>query len=165
LFLWRDALLSQRSRIALEEYFMNELNSYQHSVAQVIYHLQWATKYRYNMFRQPKYAILCDNILRGIAQRHGMQVIELTVASDHVHAVIKAKPSMSSSECLRLLKGASSHELFKQVPNYRLRYKRGHLWSGGNFMRTVGSVDLETTNRYVAQQRTYKQAILSDYAN
>jgi len=143
----------------------NDLSSYQHCVAQCIYHLQWVTKYRYNVFRQEKYAVLCDEILREVAVRHGMEVIELTVASDHVHAVVKARPSMPASECLRLLKGASSRELFKQVPNYRLRYRKGHLWSSGKFVRTVGSVDLETTNRYVVQQRTYKQTALSDYAN
>ena len=108
--------------------------------------------------------MLCDGILRGIAVRHGIEVVELTVASDHVHAVVKAKPSMSASECLRLLKGASSRELFKQVPNYKKCYGKGHLWSPGKFVRTVGSVDLETTNRYVAQQRTYTQTALSDYA-
>ena len=144
---------------------MNDLSSYQHSVAQCIYHLQWTTKYRYNMFRNEKLAVLCDSILREVAKRHGMKMVELTVASDHVHAVVKAKPSMSSSECLRLLKGASSRELFKQVPNYRLRYRKGHLWSNGKFVRTVGSVDLETTNRYVAQQRTYTQTALADYAS
>ena len=144
---------------------MNDLNSYQHSVAQCIYHLQWTTKYRYKMFRKEKFAVLCDGILRGVAQRHGMEIVELTVQPDHVHAVVKAKPSMSASECLRLLKGASSRELFLKVPNYRLRYSKGHLWSGGNFARTVGSVDLETTNHYVAQQRTYAQATLTDFQN
>lgn len=144
---------------------MSNLDSYQHSVAQCIYHLQWTPKYRYSMFKQEKYAVLCDSILREVAARHAIQVIELTVASDHVHAVVKAKPSMSSSECLRLLKGASSRELFKQVPNYRLRYPQGHFWSPGKFVRTVGSVDLQTTNRYVAQQRTYTQTALADYAS
>lgn len=144
---------------------MNDLTGYQHSVAQCIYHLQWTTKYRYSMFRQEKYALLCDELLRRIADRHGMTIVELAVMLDHIHAVVKAKPSMSASECLRLLKGASSRELFKQVPNYKLRYPRGHLWSGGKFARTVGSVDLETTNRYVAQQRTYTQTTLNEYAN
>ncbi len=51
------------------------------------------------------------------------------------------------------------------MPSYRLRYRKGHFWSPGKFVRTVGSVDLETTNRYVAQQRTYTQTALSDYAN
>ena len=141
---------------------MNDLSSYQHSVAQCIYHLQWTTKYRYNMFRKEKYAVLCDGILRGIAARHQMEVIELAVQPDHVHAVIKAKPSMSASECLRLLKGASSRELFRQVPDYKLRYPKGHLWTHGKFARTVGSVDLETTNHYVAKQRSY-QSSLGDY--
>ena len=138
---------------------MNDLNRYQHSVAQCIYHLQWVTKYRYCMFRKEKYAVLADGILRGVAARHGMEVIELAVQAEHVHAVVKAKPSMSPSECLRLLKGASSRELFKQVPNYRLRYPKGHLWTRGKFARTVGSVDLQTTNEYVAKQRNYQSSI------
>ena len=135
---------------------MNDLTSYQHSVAQCIYHLQWTTKYRDEMLRKEKYAVLADGILRGIAARHGMEIVELAVQPEHVHAVVKAKPSMSASECLRLLKGASSRELFKQVPNYKLRYPKGHLWTGGKFARTVGSVDLQTTNEYVAKQRNYK---------
>ena len=141
---------------------MKDLNSYQHSVAQCIYHIQWTTKYRYNMFRKEKYQILCDELIRNIAQKHGMEIIELTVQTDHVHAVIKAKPSMSASECTRLLKGASSRELFKQVQNYGLRYPKRHFWSTGKFIRTVGSVDLETTNHYVARQRTY-QTTLTNY--
>ena len=141
---------------------MNDLTSYQNSVAQCIYHLQWTTKYRYKMFKKEKYAVLADGILRGIAARHGMEVVELAVQDEHVHVVIKAKPSMSASECLRLLKGASSYELFRKVPNYRLRYRRGHLWTNGKFARTVGSVDLATTNHYVAKQRNY-QTSMGDY--
>jgi len=115
------------------------------------------------MFRKEKYAILADTIIREVGKRHGMQFEELTVESDHVHAVVKAHPSMSSSECSRLLKGASSRELFKQIPNYRKRYRKGHLWSPGKFIRTVGSVDLQTTNNYVAEQRRYVQTALTDY--
>lgn len=117
------------------------------------------------MFEQEKYAVLCDEVLREVAERHELKVIELTVAPDHVHIVVKAKPSMSSSECLRLLKGASSRELFKRVPGYKKRYRKRHFWSSGKFVRTVGSVDLETTNRYVAQQRTYTQTLLADHTN
>ena len=141
---------------------MFDLCSYKHSVAQCIYHLQWTTKYRYNMFKQEKYAVLCDGILRNVAERHGLGILELTVELDHVHVVVSAKPSMSSSECLRLLKGASARELFKQVPKYRKRYPRGHIWSSGKFVRTIGSVDLQTTNQYVAKQRRY-QTTLQEY--
>ena len=143
----------------------NDLSSYQHCVAQCIYHLQWTTKYRYTMFRKEKYAVLCDSILRNIAERHGMQMLELTVEPDHVHAVVKSKPSISSSTCLRLLKGASSRELFKQVPNYKKRYTRGHFWSPGKFVRTVGSTDIKTTKNYIKKQRQYTQATLTDYTN
>ena len=63
---------------------------------------------------------------------------------DHIHLIVDVPPTMSVSEPFHLLKGCSSHELFKKKPNFRKRYSRDHLWSPGKFYRTVGDADLET---------------------
>jgi REP element-mobilizing transposase RayT len=64
---------------------------------------------------------------------------------NHIHLIVDVPPTMSVSEALRLLKGGPSYELFKEKPNFRKRYPRGHLWSPGKFYRTVGDTDIETT--------------------
>ena len=124
-----------------------------HSVGQNMYHLEWCPKYRYNMFKKQEHKNLCEKILQDVASRHNITIKELSVMPDHIHAVVSIPPTMSISKALQLLKGASAHELFKQKPNFRKRYPRGHFWSPGKFYRSVGDADIETVVKYVQDQR------------
>jgi len=51
---------------------------------------------------------------------------------------------MSISQAFHLLKGASSHELFKQKPKFRLRYSGEHSGVQANSIATIDA-DAETT--------------------
>jgi putative transposase len=117
-----------------------------------MFHLVWATKYRYQCMRKEKYRLAVRRALEAAASRHGIQFIELSVMSDHVHALVSAHPTMSASKALGLLKGASAYSLFREFPKFRLRYPRGHFWSRGKCGRTVGDVDQEVVANYVRQQ-------------
>ena len=130
-----------------------QLISGSHSVGQNMYHLEWCPKYRYNMFRKQEHKNLCEHILHDVASRHNIVINELSVMSDHIHAVVSIPPTMSISQAFHLLKGASSRELFKQKPIFRKRYPRGHFWSPGKFYRSVGDADVETVVKYVKDQR------------
>jgi putative transposase len=105
------------------------------------------------MFMKEENKKLCENILEEVAQRHKMNFKELSVMPDHIHAVVEIPPTMSVSRALHLLKGASSRELFKQKPNFRKRYPRGHFWSPGKFYRSIGDADTDTVIQYVKDQR------------
>ena len=120
-----------------------------HRIGQSVYHFEWCPKYRYQMFKKEENKKLCENILEEIAQRHGIILIEMAVMPDHVHLITDILPTMSISQAFHLLKGASSYELFKRQPKFRLRYPRGHFWSPGKFYRTVGDADAETAINYV----------------
>ena len=96
---------------------------------------------------------LCEEILREVAEKHEIKITELSVMPDHIHTVVGIPPTMSVSKALQLLKGTSSRELFKQRPNFRKRYPKGHLWSPGKFYRSVGDTDAETAIQYVRDQR------------
>jgi putative transposase len=130
-----------------------ELVSGSHSVGQNLYHLEWCPKYRYNMFMKEENKKLCEEILREVAERHNIEITELSVMPDHIHTVVGIPPTMSVSKAFHLMKGASSRELFKQKPNFRKRYPNGHFWSPGKFYRSVGDTDAETAIRYVRDQR------------
>jgi len=97
------------------------------------------------MFRKKENKKLCEKILGKTAEKYGIGIVEMSVLPDHIHLIVDVPPTMSVSEPFRLLKGCSSHELFKEKPNFRKRYSRGHFWSPGKFYRTVGDADLETT--------------------
>ena len=134
-----------------------------HSVGQNLYHLEWCPKYRYSMFRREENKKLCEEILYDIANRHNIKIIELSVMPDHVHAVVEIPSTMSISQAFHLLKGASSHELFKRKPNFRRRYSKGHFWSPGKFYRTVGDADAETVINYVREHR-FEQTTLNGFS-
>ena len=130
-----------------------KLASGSHSVGQNMYHLEWCPKYRYNMFKKLENKNLCEQILLDVAERHKINITELSVMPDHIHMVASIPSTMSVSKAFHLLKGASAHALFQEKPNFRKRYPRGHLWSPGKFYRSVGDADLETVVRYVQDQR------------
>src|SRR4030042_536653 len=99
-----------------------DLVSSSHSIGQNLYHLEWCPKYRYNMLRREENKNLCETILREIAQRHHITIIELSVMPDHIHTVVALPTTMSVSQAFHKLKGASAYEMFKQVPGFRARY-------------------------------------------
>jgi len=115
------------------------------------------------MFRKEKFSTLCEQILIETAQRHNIQIVELNVMPEHVHMIVQLPSTMSISRAMMLLKGASSHEIFKQVPDFRKRYHKGHFWSCGKFYRSVGDVDLETTKQYVKNQVEIHQLKLNTF--
>jgi putative transposase len=104
------------------------------------------------MFREQEHKNLFEQILRTVAARHNITLIEIAIMPDHIHLVVSLPPTMSVSKALNLLKGASSHELFAQKPEFRKRYPRGHFLSPGKFYRTTDDADLPTVINYVKEQ-------------
>ena len=161
LFSYQSCYNSLAGALAKDECYMRpvqeqtnmDLISGSHSIGQNLYHLEWCPKYRYNMFKQEENKKLCEEVLRKVAKRHNIKITELCVMPDHIHTVVGIPPTMSVSKALQLLKGASSHELFKRKPHFRCRYPKGHIWSPGKFYRSVGDTDAETVFQYVRDQR------------
>lgn len=142
-----------------------DLISGSHSVYECVYHLEWCPKYRFNVLRKESSKTDMEDILQKIAVEYGMQVDELAVMPDHVHIVVRTKPSMSLSKATQLLKGRSSYEFFRKHPNMRLRYRKGHFWAPSSCYLTTGVVDLERTRAYVRNQSDIHQTMLAKWGN
>ena len=140
-----------------------ELKHYPHKVGVNVHHLEWCTKYRYRMLRQDVYKNLCEKILRDIAKNHNMTVREISVMPEHVHVSVEYPPSMSQSKALQLLKGGSSYQLQKLVPNFKLRYPQGHFWSPGACANSTGYNTIEIVDNYVKNQEDIHQARLTQF--
>ncbi len=129
-----------------------EFLTHSHSTGNNVHHIEWCTKYRYRMFSNSEKARIAEEAIRNAAQRHCIAIRELAVMPEHIHVIAELPPDMSQSYAVQILKGASSREIFKRVPHFRLRYPNGHLWSCGNFKDSVGRVTLETAENYVRRQ-------------
>ena len=119
-----------------------------HGIDDVVYKVEWCTKYRYKMFVKPRLAAACEAAIRAVAERHRLVVIELSVMPEHVHCVVRAFARYSLSYVTQLLKGGSAYLLFREFPQLRLRYPRGQLWSAGKSRQTLGR-DVNAMRRYV----------------
>ena len=140
-----------------------ELKYFSHKVGVNVHHLEWCTKYRYEMFKQDKYKNLCKEILEETAERHRIIIRELFVMPEHIHTSIEVPPSMSQSKALQLLKGNLSYQLFRKQSKFRLRYPRGHFFSPGAFASSVGYNTVEVVDSYVRNQEDIHQMKLGAF--
>ncbi len=122
-----------------------------HVIYKCDYHIVWTPKYRYRvLFGEVKQ--LVENDIRTLCEWKGVEILELNVQIDHVHAVVTIPPKVSVSELMGTLKGKLAIKLFKSYPKLKEKpYWGNHFWSRGYFVTTVG-VDEDMIRRYVKYQ-------------
>jgi len=129
-------------------------NAHAHSVAWSTWHFEWCTKYRYKMFKQSYLKNFCLIAIQEAAKRYNIELFEIEVDIDHVHIIASIPLTMVPSKALNLIKEFSAYLMFRLVPNLRKRYKKGHLWSKGKFMASVGHITLENAKKYLEEHHT-----------
>ena len=135
--------------------FMKIYERSNRSVGIAFWHIQFCTKYRFKMFSKFKYKNLIEACIRRVCFKHHIKIIAMYVMPDHVHLVVKTSVSINPSNVVQLIKGASSYFFFRFHPKAKLRYPRGHLWSKGKFIASIGFTDLDFTISYVLHQEQH----------
>ena len=139
---------------------MEGLKRNNYNVGQNCFHLVWKVKYAYSFLNRHSLKACVEGMIKLIAAQYGWQVHELQVMPDHVHLVVKTSVSINPSKVVQLIKGASSYLFFRFHPKARLRYPRGHLWSKGKFIASIGFTDLDFTIAYVLHQEEHHDSPL-----
>ena len=129
-----------------------ELQHYNHKFGINFWHMNWQTKYCYNMFAKFEYKNLAEACIRKAASRHGIKIHIINVMPDHLHTLVTLPKGMTDEKAMQFLKGGSSHSFFKNHPKARLRYPQGHLWSRGGSAVTVGYNQFYETVMYILNQ-------------
>ena len=135
--------------------FMKIYERNNRSVGVAFWHIQFCTKYRYKMFSKPEYKNLIEACIKNVCHKHNIEIIVINVMPEHVHMIVKTSINASPSKIRQLIKGGSAYLFFKMHPKARLRYPRGHLWSKGKFMASVGFTDLDFTITYILHQEEH----------
>ncbi|MBI2451811.1 IS200/IS605 family transposase [Candidatus Pacearchaeota archaeon] len=134
------------------EKFADKYERRDHSVGVSMWEFEWCPKYRYKMFRKWKYRKLVEACVRRAATENGIKWLELNVQPDHLHGTAVIPMTMSPSIALQLLKGRSAFLFFRNHPDARKRYPKGHLWSRGKFSASLGFIQVEVANNYIRNQ-------------
>ena len=122
-----------------------------HVVYQCSYHIVWCPKYRFRIMKGGvgKYI---EETIRSICEWKSIEIMELNVREDHVHAVVNIPPKLSISEVMGILKGKTAIKLFKSYPALKSKpYWGNHFWSRGYCVSTIG-LDENKIRRYVKYQ-------------
>ncbi len=130
---------------------MSKWKRQSHCVYQCKYHVVWCPKYRYRVLCG-EVGVQVEEALRSLCEWKGVEVLELNVQPDHVHAVLQIPPKLAVSEVVGLLKGKTAIKVFKSFPGLKKKpYWGNHFWARGYCVTTIG-MDEEKIRRYVRYQ-------------
>ena len=129
-----------------------DLRYAEHHIYRLQYHLVWTPKYRRPVFQEPQRSVL-KTILDKVAFDHDIDLQELEIPPDHLHALVALPPTMSVSECMRILKSVSAREFFLRYPDIKQKYFwGGKLWSPSYYAETIGRKDERAITAYIRNQ-------------
>ena len=128
---------------------------HQHSTGKSTWHVEWCTKYRYKLFKSLYHKNICMIALDEAAKKIGVILLEKEVQPEHIHLVVELPLTIAPTNAIGKMKGLSAKIIFVLRPKLRLRYPKGHLWSSGKFMVSVGYITLEKAKEYVKNQEVH----------
>jgi putative transposase len=110
-------------------------------------------KYRHNVLEGEKIKQRTGEIIRGICERYGFELIQLGTDGNHIHVFVSAPPRFSPSQIVTVLKSISARQLFKEFPEVKKMLWGGEFWGDGFYVGTVGDgTTTEIIKRYILNQ-------------
>ena len=128
-----------------------KLDSNNHSVFIMFYHLILVTKYRKKVIDD-----VLSNRLREmfeyIASRYNITFQEWNHDCDHVHILFKAHPNSELSKFINAYKSASSRLIKKEYPEIKQKLWKEYFWSRSFCLLTTGGAPIEVIKQYIESQ-------------
>ena len=134
-----------------------EIRKTSHARYELWYHLAFSTKYRKKVFNDEKTKEEVALLFREIALHYDLEVGQIEVLSDHVHLTLTAPLKIAPAQAVAILKSLSTKLLFKRYKWLKSLYWGGEVWSGGYFVRSVGTgLTREAIEKYLLEQSEEK---------
>jgi len=109
--------------------------------------LVWTPKYRHPVLTGEVSTHLSD-ILHIIAEKKGVEILELEIMPDHVHLFISSPPQHAPSLLINWFKGISARM-------YNYWHNETHIkWTNAYYVGTAGTVTAETIMKYIEEQKS-----------
>jgi len=130
-----------------------------HTYTSLNYHLIFSTKGRAPLLEKPMRPRLYA-YLGGILRELGGELVSIGGVEDHVHLLVRLKPTIPLAEVMRNLKGSSSRWLNEERHGVRFA------WQGGYTAFSVSRSNMDVVERYIARQeehhrtRAFKEELL-----
>jgi putative transposase len=128
-----------------------ELDTNNHSVFSLHYHLVLVVKYRRKVI-DDDISNQLQEIFESIQPNYNITLQEWKHDKDHVHILMKAHPNSDISKFLNAYKSASSRLIKKEFPVIRQQLWKEYFWSRSYCLLTTGGAPIEVIRKYSESQ-------------
>ncbi|MGC3749170.1 IS200/IS605 family transposase [Enterococcus faecalis] len=115
------------------------------------YHIVWCVTNRTPIF-VGEVAEATEKILRERAKENEIDIVELTVAPDHVHVLVDCKPQQPIPNMVKAFKGGGARHVFMRYPELKDKVYRGFLWRASYFVAIDNPDIQEQIQEYINRQ-------------
>lgn len=138
-------------RISNKVVISMDLDSNNHSVFLLHYHLILVVKYRRNVI-DDTISDRLKAIFEYIQPKYHISIQEWNHDGDHVHLLMKAHPNTEISKFLNAYKSASSRLIKKEFPSMKKQLWKESFWSKSYCLLTTGGAPIEIIRAYIESQ-------------
>ncbi|MFT9485960.1 MAG: IS200/IS605 family transposase [Tepidibacillus sp.] len=128
-----------------------KLDSNNHSVFLLHYHLVLVVKYRRKVFTD-EISDFAKGMFIEIGSKYNITLVEWNHDKDHVHILFKAHPNSELSKFINAYKSASSRLIKKNFPYVRKKLWKEMFWSRSFCLLTTGGAPIDVIKKYIENQ-------------
>lgn len=131
---------------------MLNLQTNQHSVYSLSYHLILVTKYRHPCMTQ-EIQTRIQEVVESLFEKWGCTLIELNGEIDHIHILFEAPPQIRLASTINSLKSVTSRYIRKEFPEeLEPFYSKPYFWNNSYFLISTGGAPIEIIRQYIEDQ-------------
>ncbi|MEC2709530.1 IS200/IS605 family transposase [Bacillus thuringiensis] len=128
-----------------------KLDSNNHSVFLLYYHLVLVVKYRRNVFDDGMSDYAKEMFVR-LSESYNITLVEWNHDIDHVHILFKAHPNTEMAKFINAYKSASSRLIKRDFPQVRKKLWKEMFWSRSFCLLTTGGSSIDVVKKYIENQ-------------
>ncbi|MED2787234.1 IS200/IS605 family transposase [Bacillus thuringiensis] len=128
-----------------------KLDSNNHSVFLLYYHLVLVVKYRRNVFDDDMSDYAKDMFVR-LSENYNITLVEWNHDVDHVHILFKAHPNTEMTKFINAYKSASSRLIKRDFPQVKKKLWKEMFWARNFCLLTTGGSPIDVVKTYIENQ-------------
>ncbi|MGE7875025.1 IS200/IS605 family transposase [Bacillus paramycoides] len=128
-----------------------KLDSNNHSVFLLYYHLVLVVKYRRNVFDDDISDYAKDMFVR-LSENYNITLVDWNHDVDHVHILFKAHPNTEMTKFINAYKSASSRLIKRDFPQVKKKLWKEMFWSRSFCLLTTGGSPIDVVKKYIENQ-------------
>ncbi|OCS85499.1 IS200/IS605 family transposase [Caryophanon latum] len=128
-----------------------KLDSNNHSVFSLHYHLVLVVRYRKHVFDQSLSEYAKEMFVR-LGENYNIELLEWNHDIDHVQIIFKAHPNSELSKFINAYKSASSRLIKKEFPEIKQKLWQEMFWSRSFCLLTTGDSTIDVVKTYIENQ-------------